>query len=220
MEETAWPVRAGRAASALLALVAVGYSLTTGLQTAGWSVANFFSYFTIESALLSAAVLLVGAIAPSADPRRQLLRGAATVCMATTGLVDAVVLSGLSLGLTSGWVNLVVHRVLPAVLVVDWLTQPPRRPIPYRAVPLWFVPPLVFAVYTLVRGPVAHWYPYPFLDPRGVGYVRVAANLAGTLVVLAVLSFALAWGARVVRRRLDARRGHPQAPVPAPAASY
>jgi hypothetical protein len=76
----------------------------------------------------------------------------------------------------------------------------------------------VFAVYTLVRGPGAHWYPYQFLDPRGVGYVRVAANLAGTLVVLAVLSFALAWGARVVRRRLDARRGHAQAAVPA--ASY
>jgi hypothetical protein len=215
VEETAWPVRAGRVAAALLGLGAVGYSLVTGLRTPGWSVADFFSYFTIESALLSAGVLLWGALAPSADPRRQLLRGAVTVCMATTGLVDALVLSGLSLGLTSGWVNLVLHRILPAVLVVDWLTQPPRRPLPYRAVPVWLLPPLVFAGYTLARGPVAHWYPYPFFDPRGDGYARVAVKLGGALVAIVVLSVALAWGARTARRRLDAHRGHAAVPAPA-----
>jgi hypothetical protein len=40
----------------------------------------------------------------------------------------------------------------------------------------------VWIVYTMIRGPIAGWYPYPFLDPANGGYGSVAVT---TLVILA-----------------------------------
>jgi hypothetical protein len=36
--------------------------------------------------------------------------------------------------------------------------------------------PLAYLAYSLIRGPIVDWYPYPFLDPDEVGgYAGVAA---------------------------------------------
>ena len=42
--------------------------------------------------------------------------------------------------------------------------------------------PVLWMAYTLVRGAVWGWYPYPFVDAASHGYLRVAAN--GVLVTL------------------------------------
>ncbi len=52
---------------------------------------------------------------------------------------------------------------------------------------IWLVYPLLFAVYSLIRGPIVGWYPYPFLDPAHVGGYGVVALYcpgiaAGTLL--------------------------------------
>ncbi len=58
---------------------------------------------------------------------------------------------------------------------------------------------VVLIVGGLVRGPIAHWYAYPFLDPRheGGGYGRVALYA----VVLAVAMGLLAAGVNAIGRR-------------------
>jgi hypothetical protein len=59
---------------------------------------------------------------------------------------------------------------------------------------VWLIPPLVWIAYTMIRGPIAGWYPYPFLDPANGGYASVAVTsliiLAGgaVLCVVAVLA--------------------------------
>ncbi|HEX5113694.1 MAG TPA: Pr6Pr family membrane protein [Pseudonocardiaceae bacterium] len=66
-----------------------------------------------------------------------------------------------------------VHRIMPVVLVLDWLIAPPARPPRPLRLPqvwCWFVFPLALCAYTLVRGQFADWYPHPFLDPRRYGY--------------------------------------------------
>jgi hypothetical protein len=63
--------------------------------------------------------------------------------------------------------------------------------------------PLAWLAYTLLRGPVVTWYPYPFIDVITHGYVRVVANV---LVVAALLI-----GLGTVFVALDRRL--PQAPV-------
>jgi len=176
---TRWWVRGYRAVFAALTLVAVAAQLSRSVS-AGFPAANFFSFFTIESNLFAAAVLLWGA---SGDADRRpapvvdLVRGAATLYMGITGVVYGLLLAGYQqeLQTTLPWVDIVAHRVMPLVLVADWLIDPPRRRLDLRRALVWLAYPLLYAAYSLIRGPLARWYPYPFLDPARVGGYGVVA---------------------------------------------
>ena len=58
--------------------------------------------------------------------------------------------------------------------------------------------PLAWLAFTLVRGAVIDWYPYPFVDVVAHGYARVAINC----LVVAVLFVGLGFGALALDRRL------------------
>jgi hypothetical protein len=64
--------------------------------------------------------------------------------------------------------------------------------------------PALYLVYALVRGPIAGWYPYPFLDPTMVGgYGGVALYCVGILASLFIASFLLMKLGNSFRRRAD-----------------
>jgi hypothetical protein len=46
---------------------------------------------------------------------------------------------------------------------------------------------LVWVVFTLIRGAIENWYPYPFLDPANGGYGSVAVVSAGIFVGFLVI---------------------------------
>jgi len=171
-------------------VAAIAYQAGT-LKAAGLlRPGNFFSFFTIQSNVLAVCVLCATAVVRRAErsPVFDVVRGAITLYMAITGVVFAVLLSGLqeSLDTHIGWVNFVVHSLLPVVLVVDWLVDPPRSRPSLRVGAFWLVYPLAWFVYTLVRGSRADWYPYPFVDVSEHGYGRVFLNGVGLLVFFAV----------------------------------
>ena len=152
---------------------------------------NFLSYFTIQSNLIALAVFLMGAARWRQEPTRRwdLVRGGAVVYMTVTFVVFALLLSNTNVDTAVPWVNTVVHQVMPIAVIVDWLIDPPRNHTSFRDSLVWLVYPLAWTAYTLVRGPIAGWYPYPFLDPANGGYGTVA------LYVVAILAFgtALCW---------------------------
>ena len=188
---TQWWVRGYRVAFALLTLLAIAVQLQRSINS-GFSAANFFSFFTIESNLIAVAVLLWAA---SRDTARRspfavdLIRGAAVLYMSITGVVYGLLLAGLQqeLQTTIPWVDIVVHRLMPLVMVADWLIDPPHGRIELRRALVWLAYPLLYAVYSLIRGPIVKWYPYPFLNPDHVGGYGVVALYclgiaAGTLL--------------------------------------
>src|SRR2546423_843986 len=67
-----------------------------------------------------------------------------------------------------GWqetsTNAVVHYVMPIGIVLGWLLFGPRPRIDLRVVGWALAWPVAWLGYTLVRGAIWHWYPYPFLD--------------------------------------------------------
>jgi hypothetical protein len=171
-------VRGYRLLFALLTVGAIAYQVWVGGQKPDFRPANFFSFFTIQSNLLAAAVLLWGALAPAsswASATADRVRGAAVLYMSITGVVYGVLLSGYQeeLQTTVPWVDTVVHRVMPLVMVIDWLVEPPHGSITPRSVLIWLMYPLLYVMYSLVRGPLVGWYPYPFLDPRAAGVAGV-----------------------------------------------
>jgi hypothetical protein len=162
---------------------------------------NFFSYFTILSNALAALALLVGAyysFTVKRDPAWYNLSLAAVVTyMATTGVVYNLLLRNIALdqGSTVPWSNEVLHLVAPIYLVVVWLLTPGKSPLKWSAIGAIVVFPLVWAVYTMIRGPLVGWYPYPFLNPAqpgGYGAVAVyVVAIAGFIGIMATLVVAL-----------------------------
>lgn len=182
--------------------VAIGWNLYKHWGVPNFRLGNFFSYFTIQSNLIAFGVLVWAALSRRASPRLDVLRGAATLYMTVTGVTYALLLSKYQLGLTSAWVNAILHQIGPVVVLVDWLYNPPTHRISWRRPLLWLIYPIVWLIYTLIRGPVVHWYPYPFVNPTlPGGYGRVGLYVVGIALSAALLGQILALLANQLRGR-------------------
>ncbi len=151
---------------------------------------NYFSYFTIDSNLIATGVLLAGAASRGSDPtpRLDLVRGAAVVYMSITGIVFTLLLSNTDVDTAIPWVNSVVHELMPLVMLADWLVTPPAVRLQLRQGLLWLSFPLMWIVYTIIRGAIVNLYPYPFLNPVNGGYASVAVYCLAILVAMLVVS--------------------------------
>ncbi len=95
------------------------------------------------------------------------LRGAATLYMVATGIVYNTLLLDVDVGNLATWVNNVTHRIIPLVMLADWLIAPPRDRIGRRTTLLWLAFPILYCVYSLIRGLFVDFYPYPFRSSTG-----------------------------------------------------
>jgi hypothetical protein len=138
LEAAVW-VRGYRLLFAALTLFAILFQLNRSMDRLNFPASNFFSLFTIESNIFAAAVLY----------------------MATTGVVCGLLLAGYQeeLQTTPPWVDTVVHRVMPLVMVIDWLLVPPANRLTMRRALVWLLYPLAYCAYSLIRGPIVGWYP-------------------------------------------------------------
>lgn len=181
-----------RVAVALLGFSAVVTEVATLVERGRFVPSQFFSYFTVQTNLLVVVVLLASALAGERRTRfLDRVRGATTVYMVVVLVVFAVLLAPIQdVALTAvPWDNTVLHRVVPVLVVLDWLLDPPRERVPTRVALLWLLYPLLYAAWAVVRGALDGWYPYPFLDPATDG----VAALAVTAVAIALGSAAVAW---------------------------
>jgi len=186
-----------------------------GLTDISTQIVNFFSFFTIDSNVLTVVVFLIGAVClikgEVPEPRWFTIgRASVTAYMATTGIVYNVLLRGIELpqGATLPWSNEVLHVVAPILMVVDWLFAPGRNRLEWKTIWVIVIFPLVWGLYTLVRGPLTfdavtgneYWYPYPFMNPNIApeGYVSVAFYL---VLIAGVIGGAGALAIKVTRQR-------------------
>ena len=180
---------------ALLTLTAIGTQLVVHVHL-GFSLVNFFSYFTNLSNLFAAVVLLGGALSllRHREPTQawEIIRGTSVVCMALVGVVFGLLLSNEDLGSLLPWVNIVLHYLMPVVMVLDWLVQPPQTKLVPKQIGFWLIFPLLYVLYSLIRGSRIGWYAYPFFDPTKVGgYGGVALYCVGILLAFLILSWLL-----------------------------
>lgn len=165
---------------------------------------NIFAFFTIQSNVLIGIACLLLAIRlerPSAG--FAVLRLTGLVGITVTFLVFHVVLSRL-LDLDS-WAqvaNQLQHTVVPILSIAGWLLFGPRGHASARVARWTIVFPLLYMVFTAVRGPLAsNWYPYPFTNVHQLGYARVLINA----LWIALLFLGVAAGAAALDRRLPGR---------------
>lgn len=175
-----------RIALASLGLAAITTDLIHGITTiAGFSVVNYFSFFTILSTLFTSVILLVAVFYKDIP----ILRGAATLFMLITGIVYFFLLRHEPIQIV--WVNTAFHYILPIAVMIDWLVHAPSRRIPFGTSLVWLLFPVAFLAYSLVRGFFTNWYPYPFMDVASLGYGQTFINVIFVGLGMAMLALAV-----------------------------
>jgi hypothetical protein len=161
---------------------------------------NTFAFFTTQANLLvGAAALLLAIRLERSSLGFAVLRIAGLTAITVTGIVfHAVLAQTLDLKSWAAVGNELVHTVVPIMAVVGWLMLGPRGLVSKRIAWLSLIFPACWLAFTLIRGAIAHWYPYPFIDVTQLGYGRAAVNC----VWVALLMLGLAAGATVLDRRL------------------
>ena len=186
----------------VLTLVAIASQLVIHVRM-GANVVNFFSYFTNLSNLLAACMLLLTAKTRAASAWIDRGRAISAMNMAVVGIVFTLLLRSEDLGALQPWVNFVLHDLMPCAVVLDWLLDPPSIRLGVRELVQFLVFPAAYLVYSLLRGALTGWYPYPFLNPARVGgYGGVTVYAVGITVIFLVVGWTLvALGNRFGRNR-------------------
>lgn len=162
---------------------------------------NFFSYFTILTNLF---VTIWFVLAFSSRQMRQArwwgdqpeIKGVLLVAGSVTILVYWTLLVDIPIPTAIGEIaNFLLHLLVPLGLWIDWLIVGDPMTKSYgKMLIAWLVFPIVFVIYSEVRGPFAHWYPYFFLDPQAVGGAgKLVAWIIGMMLLFLVVASLIFW---------------------------
>jgi hypothetical protein len=171
---------------------------TTG--TTGFSITktiiNFFSYFTILSNLLVAISLTVLLISPTSKAgsffSQATSRSAIAVYIFIVGLVYNLVLR--NIWVPTGWqlvADNLLHVAVPLLYIIYWYFFTPKKTLYWKNILPWLIFPALYLSYSLLRGNIADWYPYPFIHAGDLGYGKVAVNSLFVLVAIVIVGFAV-----------------------------
>ncbi|MGR0219808.1 Pr6Pr family membrane protein [Agromyces sp. ZXT2-6] len=180
---------------------------------------NFFSYFTIQSALLAVATLLIAAWFAWFRPKDPIWLGAfrtmVTVYLLVSGIVFALIAlqaSGRDYRLEVPWSDTLLHFVVPVLALIAWTIDAAlavNPPVPWSTIGYVLILPSAWLAYTLLRGADIGWYPYFFLDGSQVGgFGGVLAYCAIVLLIFVAITSVLVAVHRRLERRGVRRRVH------------
>jgi hypothetical protein len=214
---------------AVLEVVAIIGNFQYVLGFRFFAITNFFSYFTVQSAMAAVVTLAIAGWFALRRPRDPawlgILRTMVTVYVLVSGIVFGVIVAQASTQdyrVDVPWSDTLLHFVVPALAVVAWTTDAvlavnPR--VPWSTVGWVLVYPALWLIYTLVRGADIGWYPYFFLDEAQVGgmigvglyCVLVLGIFVGLTGALVAINRAL-WRTARDRRALPPGTTHRPAP--------
>ena len=175
----------------------------TAAKSLGTRLVEFISYFTILSNLLVIVVSAVLARDPAQDGRVwRVVHLATVVGITVAGVVHWFLLRPiLDLSGSSYVVDKLLHVVVPLLFVTAWVAVGPRRQSTRAEVLPSLLWPLLWGAYTLVRGALVHFWPYPFIDVDALGWGQVLLNLAGVAVLFGIVGLAFVAADRALARR-------------------
>jgi hypothetical protein len=206
------------AAIALLAWIALIlrlYLTATASLAPGASravlIANYFSFFTILTNLLVAFATTLSSVAPSSRWGSMFSRPVAASAIAIYIGVVGVTYSFL---LRDLWhpqgaekiADVLLHDFVPLAFVAYWLFFVSKGWLRWKDTLYWLPYPLIYFVYSLIRGAVTGWYPYPFIDVNSLGYARVIINAAMLVCGFLVVALLTVVGDRLLGKQISQKQ--------------
>ncbi|WPU96544.1 Pr6Pr family membrane protein [Mucilaginibacter sabulilitoris] len=176
--------------------ISIPASLNQGRSIAG-TLVMILSFFTIQVNLLAGLAMGALLLKPSTlafFTRGYVIAGIALyitiVCLVSnTVLLGLVHLTGLALV-----ADKLMHLINPILFVAYWLFFIPKEKLKWTQTLNWLWYPFFYFLYTIIRGTVNHWYPYPFINADKLGYSQVIVNslfILGAFLILGLLFVAI-----------------------------
>lgn len=165
---------------AIQAYLSFEWSMNAGLSFIGF-VFKFLSYFTVLTNILVAVTLTTSIAAPNSRIGSFLSKPspqtAVAVYIGIVGLIYSLVLRRLWApeGLAK-FADATLHDVVPILYLVYWFIFVAKGTLQWKGASAWLLYPLLYVVYTLIRGAVTNDYPYPFADVSQIGYPAALLN--------------------------------------------
>jgi hypothetical protein len=195
-----------RIVAALVVFATIATQITDRVMHDAFDPSEYFSYFTIQSGLITIVVFAVGGAMALRLPQDTVLFTTVRVSTLAYAVITAGVYNLLLRGipyegfLGLQWPNEVLHVWIPIVIVLDWLLSPGRPALPWSALRIAVIFPILWLVYTLVRGGFTGIYPYPFLDPATGGWGSVVAYIAAlTAVIVGLVALGIVYSKATAR---------------------
>jgi len=195
-----------RLAVAATLLVALIYQIVDKIANNDLEPSTYYTLFTIESTMIAIVVVAIGGVLALRHPTDSVAYTSVRVAVTSYAIMTAVVYNVLLRGIPAEgyvgpqWPGEIMHVWYPIYIALDWLFAPGRPRLGWRALGVVVSYPLLWLAFTLIRGSVDGWYPYPFLDPAtGWGSVLLYIGVI-TGFVVGVAALLIAYSRRVARR--------------------
>ena len=145
----------------------------------GETIIRFFSFFTILTNTLAAVYFTYRLSGGRGFVTRPGAISAITAFILIVGIVYQVVLRGIwtPVGLQR-LVDELLHSVNPVYMLLYFYLFSGREDYQFRRIVPWLLYPAVYFGFVILRGSVADFYPYPFVDVATLGYGTVLLNFA------------------------------------------
>lgn len=181
--------------AALLAIVAWASLLLQFYLKTG-SAVNFFSFFTVQCNMLVAITATCAAFLNNTAIGKFFSSLSVQTAIALYIFIVALVYNTVLRGLVAltGWglfVDTMLHVVIPILYLFYWGFMRTKGNLEYRNGAYWLLFPFVYLVYSMIRGAIVGWYPYPFLNADKNGYTKVSINIAVMIAVFLVAGLVL-----------------------------
>lgn len=171
---------------------------TSDISVVGRTI-DFLSSFTILSNLMAAVALTVAALGPGGSRAlgfftRPTVQTGIAVSITATALIYLFVLR--SMRESEGWgvvADVLLHYAMPLLYIGFWALCVTKGTLWLRDLVGFLGFPILYLAYCLVRGPLLHRYPYPFLDVAGLGIGEVAINIAAASAAFVLVGLAYIW---------------------------
>ena len=172
------------------------YMANPNLQgvSAAEHVVRFFSFFTTLTNLLVSiawsAIVFFSRTGLGKFFSKAATQTAVAVYISIVGIIYSLLLR--SVWNPNGWQKIAdhwLHDAIPFLFIVYWIFFVSKTGIGWLAPIKWLIYPIVYIVYSLIRGACVHWYPYYFVDVDKLGYLIALRNTALVLLAFLVIGF-------------------------------
>ncbi len=184
---------------AVTLLYAVYWQISDRLSHNVFRPAEYFSYFTITSCILSGIVLLVAGLGVLRNKSEGKWLTIARLTMAASMVIVGVIYNLLLANQAPDprdvgyeWPvvpNLIMHTYMPIIIFLEWLITNTAFKLKLKQAFWVLIYPLSWLAFSLVRGSITDWWPYWFIDPASglPTVVQWIATISAFFVVLALV---------------------------------
>lgn len=196
-------------------LGSVTWQVTDRIANDLFRPAEYFAYFSIVTAIVAGLFLITtgfGLLLKIEDTKWvEIARLSLAVALIVVGVVYHALLADAANDVRDGdyaWPvlpNEIIHTYAPILAAVEYLISVRAFRIRLRAFVWVAVFPLIWLVFSIVRGSATNWWPYWFINPNGeaglIGMLTYIAAITGFFLVLGLAVL----GLKQVLRRLVQR---------------